>query len=176
MAVPNTYLALKNGRQPSLNSQVLTSLRQILNLRAWFDKSECSEELPNKEISNLWSVFSGENWRYVMDDMKNEAPYCTAFPPNGLPSDCGNSAGATLYFLSFVIVNSYLLTNLFVGAIMEYVNSGLLNTASLVSRTDLQTFQVSLLDLFLMLLSLSQSLVKIFGWREGLICVHKEEA
>lgn len=80
-----------------------------------------------------------------MDDMKVESPYCTMYPPGGRPSDCGSSAGATLYFLTFVIVNAYLLTNLFVAAIMEYVSSGLLNTASLVTTADLQTFQVSLL-------------------------------
>ena len=48
-------------------------------------------------------------------------PYCTLNPPAGKPSDCGLTAGATIYFVTFVIAISYLLTNLFVAAILEQV-------------------------------------------------------
>ena len=84
-----------------------------------------------------------------MDDIKNEAPYCTAAPPDGRASDCGTSAGGSAFFVTFIILNSYLLTNLFVAAIMEFVVSGLLRQGAIVTTLDLETFQVQLLGLFL---------------------------
>ena len=78
-----------------------------------------------------------------MDDIKLQAPNCTLFPPNGAVSDCGSSGGGTIFFVSFVILNSYLLSNLFVAAIMEYVVSGLLRKGAIVNSQDLETFQVS---------------------------------
>ena len=84
-----------------------------------------------------------------MDDIKNEAPYCTAAPPEGRASDCGTSAGGSAFFVTFIILNSYLLTNLFVAAIMEFVVSGLLRQGAIVTTLDLETFQVELLGLIL---------------------------
>ena len=78
-----------------------------------------------------------------MNDIKVEAPYCTLFPPDGSVSDCGSSGGGTIYFVSFIILNSYLLSNLFVAAIMEYVVSGLLRQGAIVNSRDLETFQVA---------------------------------
>ena len=80
-----------------------------------------------------------------MDDVKKQAPYCTANPPPGQVTDCGSSAGATIFFVTFVILNSYLLSNLFVAAILEHVISGLLNNGALVAPRDLELFQARLL-------------------------------
>ena len=77
-----------------------------------------------------------------MDDIKLQAPYCTLFPPDGAASDCGSSGGGTIFFVSFVILNSYLLSNLFVAAIMDYVVSGLLRQGAIVNSRDLEIFQV----------------------------------
>lgn len=90
----------------------------------------------------LAHLATGENWRYTMDDTKQEAPYCTQFPPGSAVSDCGLSGGATIFFVTFVILNSYLLSNLFVAAIMEIVVSGLLREGAVVTSQDLETFQV----------------------------------
>lgn len=78
-----------------------------------------------------------------MDDVKLQAPFCTLFPPGDAVSDCGSSGGGTIFFVSFVILNSYLLSNLFVAAIMEYVVSGLLRQGAIVNSRDLEVFQVS---------------------------------
>ena len=77
-----------------------------------------------------------------MDDVKQQAPYCTLDPPGGAVSDCGTSGGGTIFFVTFVILNSYLLSNLFVAAIMEFVVSGLLRQGAVVTNHDLETFQV----------------------------------
>jgi len=77
-----------------------------------------------------------------MNDIKQQAPYCTLLPPGGAVSDCGSSGGGTMFFVSFVILNSYLLSNLFVAAIMEYVVSGLLRQGAVITNHDLETFQV----------------------------------
>ena len=79
-----------------------------------------------------------------MNDIKKQAPYCTLFPPGDSVSDCGSSGGGTIFFVTFVILNSYLLSNLFVAAIMEYVISGLLRQGAIVNSRDLETFQVDL--------------------------------
>jgi len=77
-----------------------------------------------------------------MDDIKQQAPFCTLYPPGDAVSDCGTSVGGTAFFVSFIILNSYLLTNLFVAAIMEYVVSGLLRQGAVITNRDLETFQV----------------------------------
>ena len=82
-----------------------------------------------------------------MNNIKNEAPFCTAAPPDGRASDCGTSAGGSAFFVTFIILNSYLLSNLFVAAIMESVVSGLLRQGAIVTTLDLETFQVQALSL-----------------------------
>lgn len=77
-----------------------------------------------------------------MNDVKRQAPYCTDKPPPGRVADCGTAAGATIFFVTFVILNSYLLSNLFVAAILEIVASGLFNKNALVTPHDLEVFQV----------------------------------
>lgn len=79
-----------------------------------------------------------------MNDVKRQAPFCTAAPPGERATDCGSSAAATVFFVTFVILNSYLLSNLFVAAILERVSSGLLNRTALLTPQDLPSFQVRL--------------------------------
>lgn len=78
-----------------------------------------------------------------MSDIKLEEPYCTRYPPGRAVSDCGSSFGGTIFFVTFVLLNTYLLSNLFVAAIMEFVVSGLFRQGAVVNTRDLEKFQVT---------------------------------
>ena len=83
---------------------------------------------------------AGENWRYTMNDLKISPPYCT--PGGEGKTDCGFALGSTMFFITFLLLQTYLLTNLFVAAILEYVASGLLRERLFLTPQHLDKFQV----------------------------------
>lgn len=88
----------------------------------------------------LWELGAGENWRYTMNDLKVRPPYCT--PGAQGVTDCGFTLGATAYFFTYVILQTYMLTNLFVASIMEHMASGLVRQQELITPHHLTRFQV----------------------------------
>ena len=82
----------------------------------------------------------GENWRYTMNDLRISAPYCTVGAKGN--SDCGFFFGSAFFFSTFLVLQTYLLTNLFVAAILEYVASGLLRERLFLTPQHLDKFQV----------------------------------
>lgn len=89
---------------------------------------------------SVWALPAGENWRYTMNDLKVSPPYCT--PGIEGNTDCGFKLGATLFFITFLLLQTYLLTNLFVAAILEYVASGLLRERLFLTPQHLDKYQV----------------------------------
>jgi hypothetical protein len=75
----------------------------------------------------------------LMDDLKIGPPFCTL---HAALSDCGFKTGATFYFVSYLLLESYSVTNLFVALIIDNVGFGLLNTKSIITPADLEHYQV----------------------------------
>ena len=75
-----------------------------------------------------------------MNDLKVAPPYCT--PGKQGITDCGFRAGSTAFFFTYVILQTYLLTNLFVAAILDNMQSGLLRAKALLGSAHLEHFQV----------------------------------
>ena len=74
-----------------------------------------------------------------MNDLKVRPPYCT--PGAQGVTDCGFTLGATGFFFTFVILQTYMLANLFVAAIMENMASGLLRAREALTPDHLRRFQ-----------------------------------
>jgi len=91
----------------------------------------------------LFQVMTGEGWRGIMNDCKIVEPFCTkevgSFGEDTY-DDCGFQLGATAYFTSFVILCTYIFTNLFVAAILDFITFGLLKETSLVTARDVHKF------------------------------------
>ena len=66
-----------------------------------------------------------------MNDLKLATPACTA-DFNG-QTDCGTPLGATAFFVTFIILCTYILTNLFVATILDYVSFGILKANTVLS-------------------------------------------
>ena len=75
-----------------------------------------------------------------MNDLKVAPPYCT--PGKQGITDCGFHAGSTAFFFTYVILQTYLLTNLFVAALLDNMASGLLRAKALLGPSHLEHFQV----------------------------------
>ena len=69
-----------------------------------------------------------------MDDLRHEAPQCSG-------PDCGYKVGAAIFFLSYCVVQAYLLTNLFVALVIEFVAEGLMRADAVVDDKDVERFQ-----------------------------------
>ena len=82
---------------------------------------------------------TGEGWRQVMNDLKLSTPACTS-DLNG-KTDCGTPLGATAFFVSFIILCTYILTNLFVATILDYVSFGILKSNTLLSDEHIDIYQ-----------------------------------
>merc|ERR1711977_149325 len=77
-----------------------------------------------------------------MYDCKRDLPFCTKEGTgDGDFSDCGFPAGATTYYVTFVILCTYIFTNLFVAAILDNITFGLLRESALVTPNHLELFQ-----------------------------------
>ncbi len=86
------------------------------------------------------TCMTGEGWRYTMVDCKVSPPYCTKQPG---ADDCGFPIGATFYFVSFQIICTYIVTNLFIALILDAISSGLFRERAIVSSGHLAQYQVS---------------------------------
>lgn len=94
----------------------------------------------------LFRITTGEDWNKIMHDCMISKPYCTETPdtPNFWQTDCGNSAAAHIYFISFYIFVTFVFLNLFIAVIIE--NFSLFYSSdedSLISNTDLKDFQLT---------------------------------
>lgn len=94
----------------------------------------------------LFRITTGEDWNKIMHDCMLSKPYCTenAATPNFWQTDCGNSAAALIYFISFYVIVTFVFLNLFIAVIIE--NFSLFYSSdedSLISNTDLRDFQLT---------------------------------
>ena len=87
----------------------------------------------------LFHSMTGEGWRMVMNDLKLSTPSCTA-DYNG-KTDCGSPFGSTAFFVTYIILCTYILTNLFVATILDYVSFGILKSNTLLSDEHLEKYQ-----------------------------------
>ncbi|XP_062389409.1 sodium leak channel non-selective protein [Sardina pilchardus] len=96
-----------------------------------------------KAITVLFRIVTGEDWNKIMHDCMVQPPFCT---PDGLrywETDCGNYAGALIYFCSFYVIIAYIMLNLLVAIIVE--NFSLFYSTEedqLLSYNDLRHFQI----------------------------------
>eukprot|EP00659_Diplonema_papillatum_P022930 gene22930-35140_t len=66
----------------------------------------------------LFRIVTGENWNGLMHDTMVKEPDCGRVNyPGG--DDCGLSAAAPLYYISFLLMAGFVLTNLFVAIILD---------------------------------------------------------
>eukprot|EP01065_Artemidia_motanka_P016646 TRINITY_DN2025_c3_g1_i2.p1 TRINITY_DN2025_c3_g1~~TRINITY_DN2025_c3_g1_i2.p1 ORF type:complete len:2034 (+),score=727.75 TRINITY_DN2025_c3_g1_i2:76-6177(+) len=78
------------------------------------------ESFPNALLL-LFRMVTGENWNQVMHDTMVAPPDCnTSVRKGGLTvSECGLDWEAPLYYISFLLVAGFVLTNLFVAIILD---------------------------------------------------------
>lgn len=78
-----------------------------------------------------------------MNDCKNQAPFCTANPGAGVPSDCGFKIGATIYFVVYLLLTAYIITSLFMSSVAQFFSyNHLVSGAAAISLTNLHNFRV----------------------------------
>ncbi|KAF9327881.1 calcium channel protein [Podila minutissima] len=93
----------------------------------------------------LIRMTTGENWDFVMHDMMVEPPLCTPSRSTYLDSDCGNRAWAYFMFLSFYIVCTYILLNMFIAVIISNFSFAYQQDSltTLITREDLRNFKLT---------------------------------
>jgi len=71
-------------------------------------------------LALLFRASTGEDWQRIMDSLwlDPEKGECQETPPDGLSSTCG-SAFAAFYMITFVVVGSFVVLNLFVAVIVD---------------------------------------------------------
>ena len=94
----------------------------------------------------LFRITTGEDWNKIMHDCMLSEPYCTEneSTPNFWETDCGNSAAARIYFMTFYVIVTFVFLNLFIAVIIE--NFSLFYSSdedSLISNNDLRDFQLT---------------------------------
>ncbi|CAM9262063.1 unnamed protein product, partial [Lampetra planeri] len=97
-----------------------------------------------KAITVLFRIVTGEDWNKIMHDCMVLPPFCTPSRVNYWETDCGNYAGALLYFCSFYVIIAYIMLNLLVAIIVE--NFSLFYSTEedqLLSYNDLRHFQIT---------------------------------
>lgn len=69
----------------------------------------------------LFRITTGEDWNKVMHDCMIQKPYCTEATDreNYWNSDCGSVPLALSYFISFYVILTFILLNLFIAVIIE---------------------------------------------------------
>ncbi|KAF9565316.1 calcium channel protein [Mortierella alpina] len=92
----------------------------------------------------LIRMTTGENWDFVMHDMMVEWPLCTPSMTSYLDSDCGSQPWAYFMFLSFYIVCTYILLNMFIAVIISNFSFAYQQDSltTLITREDLRNFKV----------------------------------
>ncbi|XP_056895404.1 sodium leak channel non-selective protein isoform X3 [Takifugu flavidus] len=96
-----------------------------------------------KAIAVLFRIVTGEDWNKIMHDCMVQAPFCTPDKHRYWETDCGNYAGALIYFCSFYVIIAYIMLNLLVAIIVE--NFSLFYSTEedqLLSYNDLRHFQI----------------------------------
>ncbi|KAK3727865.1 hypothetical protein QZH41_001643 [Actinostola sp. cb2023] len=92
----------------------------------------------------LFRIITGEDWNKVMHDCMIDAPYCTPADDEDWRTDCGNRAASLIFFISFYVLVTFVLLNVFVAVIIE--NFSLFYASdedSYLSNTDLRDFQMA---------------------------------
>ncbi|KAG8137588.1 hypothetical protein E2320_004812 [Naja naja] len=96
-----------------------------------------------KAITVLFRIVTGEDWNKIMHDCMVQPPFCTPDNRTYWKTDCGNYAGALMYFCSFYVIIAYIMLNLLVAIIVE--NFSLFYSTEedqLLSYNDLRHFQI----------------------------------
>ncbi|KAK0141815.1 Sodium leak channel non-selective protein [Merluccius polli] len=96
-----------------------------------------------KAITVLFRIVTGEDWNKIMHDCMVQPPFCTPDMHRYWETDCGNYAGALIYFCSFYVIIAYIMLNLLVAIIVE--NFSLFYSTEedqLLSYNDLRHFQI----------------------------------
>nr|XP_014343626.1 PREDICTED: sodium leak channel non-selective protein [Latimeria chalumnae] len=96
-----------------------------------------------KAITVLFRIVTGEDWNKIMHDCMVHPPFCTPDNNRYWETDCGNYAGALMYFCSFYVIIAYIMLNLLVAIIVE--NFSLFYSTEedqLLSYSDLRHFQI----------------------------------
>uniref|UniRef100_A0A3Q1F0T1 Sodium leak channel NALCN n=1 Tax=Acanthochromis polyacanthus TaxID=80966 RepID=A0A3Q1F0T1_9TELE len=96
-----------------------------------------------KAITVLFRIVTGEDWNKIMHDCMVQHPFCTPDKHRYWETDCGNYAGALIYFCSFYVIIAYIMLNLLVAIIVE--NFSLFYSTEedqLLSYNDLRHFQI----------------------------------
>uniref|UniRef100_A0A3Q2EIL4 Sodium leak channel NALCN n=1 Tax=Cyprinodon variegatus TaxID=28743 RepID=A0A3Q2EIL4_CYPVA len=96
-----------------------------------------------KAITVLFRIVTGEDWNKIMHDCMVQPPFCTPDTYRYWETDCGNYAGALIYFCSFYVIIAYIMLNLLVAIIVE--NFSLFYSTEedqLLSYNDLRHFQI----------------------------------
>ncbi|KAG0209729.1 calcium channel protein [Mortierella sp. GBA30] len=93
----------------------------------------------------LIRMTTGENWDFVMHDMMVEWPLCTPNQTSYLYSDCGSRSWAYFLFLSFYIVCTYILLNMFIAVIISNFSFAYQQDSltTLITREDLRNFKMT---------------------------------
>lgn len=93
----------------------------------------------------LIRMTTGENWDFVMHDMMVEPPLCTPSRVTYLDSDCGSKPWAYFMFLSFYIVCTYILLNMFIAVIISNFSFAYQQDSltTLITREDLRNFKLT---------------------------------
>ncbi|KAF9585747.1 calcium channel protein [Lunasporangiospora selenospora] len=93
----------------------------------------------------LIRMTTGENWDFVMHDMMVEPPRCTPSQVTYLESDCGSRPWAYFMFLSFYIICTYVLLNMFIAVIISNFSFAYQQDSitTLITREDLRNFKMT---------------------------------
>ena len=93
----------------------------------------------------LIRMTTGENWDFVMHDMMIQAPFCTPNRTSYLDSDCGSQPWAYFMFLSFYIICTYILLNMFIAVIISNFSFAYQRDSltTLITREDLRNFKMT---------------------------------
>jgi len=98
-----------------------------------------------KTMLMLIRMTTGENWDFVMHDMMVEPPFCTPSRTSYLDSDCGSQTWAYFVFLSFFIVVTYILLNMFIAVIISNFSFAYQQDSLtvLITQEDLRNFKLT---------------------------------
>lgn len=98
----------------------------------------------------LLRMATGEAWNSIMHDvMETEAPYCCpdsyfnefgACPENTQRGDCGSKALAVFYFVTFTVICTFILINLFLAIVLD--NYAAITAGTVLSHSDVQDFRM----------------------------------
>uniref|UniRef100_W5K426 Sodium leak channel NALCN n=1 Tax=Astyanax mexicanus TaxID=7994 RepID=W5K426_ASTMX len=134
------FLALSLSLSPLSLSLSLFSL-SLLSLS--LSHRHANFSTAGKAITVLFRIVTGEDWNKIMHDCMVQPPSCTPDKHRYWETDCGNYAGALIYFCSFYVIIAYIMLNLLVAIIVE--NFSLFYSTEedqLLSYNDLRHFQI----------------------------------